>query len=131
MLQTFRLAVLSLLLLLQLFAPLVHAHAGGGPVSGMLHVPGLEFLGKPDGSAAEPAGGQPDTGQLIVGMAPGLKNPGACALPASASGFPPATPASAPGFKPPTAASPLPPGPLAIARLCWLAPATRAPPPAV
>jgi hypothetical protein len=82
MLQAFRIAILSLLALMQLFAPLVHAHAGGGPFSGMIHIPGLEFLSKQDGSAVQSLTCPGDADGLIVGLELGLKNQGDQAIPA-------------------------------------------------
>ncbi len=71
--QFSRIAIIGLLALMQLFAPLVHAHAGGGQFSGAIHLPGLEFL-----SQAEEGSAQSFTHytshDVIVGLAQGVKD---------------------------------------------------------
>lgn len=79
--QTSRIAIIGLLALMQLFAPLVHAHAGGGQFAGALHIPGLEFLAKSNGHSALAPAGQGECLDVIVVPAPGLKNPGDHGIP--------------------------------------------------
>lgn len=122
--QASRLLAIGLLALAQLFAPLVHAHAGGGDSLGGLHLPGLEFLAKADGTSAQPQGHKACL-DVIVGLAPGLKD--------KAPAFPGPDPAPPPGLRPLAgrfAPSPAPPPFLfpPPARPPWLAPSPRAPP---
>ena len=71
--QASRIAILAFLTLLQLFAPLVHAHAGGGQFSGAIHVPGLEFLSKAHGNSFQ--GYLHEAGaDFIVGLADGFRD---------------------------------------------------------
>ena len=71
--QASRTAILAILTLLQLFAPLVHAHAGGGQFSGAIHVPGLEFLSKANGNSVQ--GYIHEAGSdFIVGLADGFRD---------------------------------------------------------
>ena len=70
--QASRIATIILYALMQFIAPLVHAHAGGGQLSGAIHVPGLEFLGKADGKSAQAFTHQASQG-VIVGVATGLR----------------------------------------------------------
>jgi len=80
--QASRIAIIGLLALMQLFAPLVHAHTGGGQLAGTMHVPGLEFLAQPtNGHSAQTPAGQGECLDVIVVPAPGLKNPGDHAIP--------------------------------------------------
>lgn len=74
MLQASRIAIIGLLALMQLFAPLVHAHTGGGVLPGSVHLPGLEFLAQSGGNFAQPPAGQDEYRDVIVVPAPGLKN---------------------------------------------------------
>ncbi|MDD5037611.1 MAG: hypothetical protein PHE55_23020 [Methylococcaceae bacterium] len=85
MLFASRIAILGLLALMQLFAPLVHAHAGGGPASVTIHVPGLEFLAQQEGGYVQ-AFNHPAGFDVIIGLAPGLKHQGDSALPAPDTG---------------------------------------------
>ena len=74
--QASRIATIALFVLMQFFAPLVHAHAGGGPLSGDIHVPGLEFLDAAhDGKSAQTFTYKAFTGTL-VGVATGLRHQG-------------------------------------------------------
>jgi hypothetical protein len=70
-----RIAIVGLLTLLQLFAPLVHAHVGGGQFSGVMHVPGLEFLARVHGKSAQ-ACTHTAGPEVIVGWATGRGNRG-------------------------------------------------------
>jgi len=79
--QASRIAIIGLLALMQLFAPLVHAHTGGGQLAGTVHVPGLEFLAKSNGHSALAPASQGECLDVIVVPAPGLKNPGDHAIP--------------------------------------------------
>jgi len=125
--QTSRIAVSCLWVLMQFFAPLVHAHEGGGHFSGTLHVPGLEFLVKANGKSAQ-AFNYKGCNDVIVSLASGLKSRGDKTtaapdtdfeVPAKLS-FTPGLP-SKPGMRSPTShvASPL---------LFWPTSAPRAPP---
>jgi hypothetical protein len=73
MLRAFRLNVVCLLTLLQLLAPLLHAHGGGNPAGDRLHLPGLEFLTVQDTESSAPARNQPAPGEFIVGVAQGCE----------------------------------------------------------
>ncbi len=73
--QASRIATIILFALMQFFAPLVHAHAGGGQFSGAIHVPGLEFLDVANGKSAQAFAYKASTGTL-VGVATGLRNQG-------------------------------------------------------
>ena len=126
--QASRIALIGLLALMQLFAPLVHAHTGGGRFSGAVHVPGLEFLGKSNGTFAATPSGPVECQGVIVGLAPGLKNQGDHAVPApdpesgllaifsQAKG----SPQERPVFSPPRDFPPR--------QADWLKPSPRAPP---
>lgn len=145
MLQAYRLALIGLLALMQLFAPLVHAHAGGADFPGVVHLPGLEFLADADehedgGHALElefsaVTGGivaRPATRKacldVIVGLAPGLQGKGGSAAPVPHPdlALPPCL-----SLRPTAQGRPLliglsaPPSP---AKPCWLTPSPRAPP---
>ena len=71
--QAFRITLLVLLALMQLFAPLVHAHVGSAEVYGKIHVPGLEFLGRVQQHSAQ-SFEQKGALDVIVGLAKGLRN---------------------------------------------------------
>jgi len=73
MIQASRIVIIGLLALMQLIAPLVHAHTGGGQSTGFIHVPGLEFLANTGGDLAQPLD-EPGSYDLIVGLTPGLKD---------------------------------------------------------
>ncbi|MFM8333107.1 MAG: hypothetical protein ACKN9T_15590 [Candidatus Methylumidiphilus sp.] len=126
MLQASRIALLGLLALMQLIAPLVHAHTGGGQFSGAVHLPGLEFLAQPSGQSATLGG---DVGlDVIVSLAPGVKTPEDATPPppdlalavAAVLGAANGPAASNPHFPPPPDPAPKPGS--------WLKPAPRAPP---
>ncbi len=88
--QASRIAILAFLTLLQFFAPLVHAHAGGRQFSGAIHVPGLEFLSKANGNSVQ--GIIHEAGaDLIVGLADGFRDqkPATQASPESNDDLPP------------------------------------------
>jgi hypothetical protein len=126
--QASRIAILGLWALMQVFAPLVHAHAGGGPLPGMLHIPGLEFLAKPQQAAAQPSLEPGDPADFIVGPALGLKSVIGHLVPA------PDPQVLLPLCHGPKAAAPGVPldglAPLAflVFPACWLRPGCRAPP---
>lgn len=120
--QAYRLALIGLLALTQLFAPLVHAHAGGGDFPGIVHLPGLEFLAKADGGSAQSSTHKACL-DVIVSVAPGLK---AAPAPNPGLGLPPyfrLWPAEP--KRPPLIGLAAPPSPTAF---LWLTPSPRAPP---
>jgi hypothetical protein len=125
--QASRIAIIGFLALVQLFAPLVHAHAGGGQASGRLHIPGLEFLGRLVGHFIEHTEDGGDSLDVIVVPSLGLKNPGGHALASpdtSANFAAPATPA----IHRPAGRDFVPLGQSPPVLLAWLQPSTRAPP---
>ncbi len=74
--QASHIATIALFVLMQFLSPLVHAHAGGEPFSGDIHVPGLEFLDMAhDGKSAHTFTYKAFTGTL-VGVAAGLRHQG-------------------------------------------------------
>lgn len=75
MIQASRIVIIGLLALMQMIAPLVHAHAGGGQSPGIMHVPGLEFLAKSSGTSAQSSLDKASL-DIIVSLAPGLKDKG-------------------------------------------------------
>ena len=126
--QASRIAIIGLLALMQLFAPLVHAHTGGGRFSGAIHVPGLEFLGLSNGASAQSPAGQEEPPGVIVVLAPGLKNQGGHAIPAANPV--PTLPAVFTTVTGPLAGRPTfpPPRDVSPPQACWLKPSPRAPP---
>ncbi|WNV06577.1 hypothetical protein RP726_09260 [Candidatus Methylospira mobilis] len=64
-----------LLLLVQILAPLLHAHTSGNNGKGVLHVPGLEsfYLSHSKKTAQTTDAGQVDG--IVVGIAEGLRQP--------------------------------------------------------
>lgn len=74
MIKTSRFILVGLLALIQMIAPLVHAHAGRGGTSGFLHLPGLEHLTRPLGAASQSLENQAAQHDLIVSLAPALKD---------------------------------------------------------
>jgi hypothetical protein len=126
--QAYRIALIGLLALMQLFAPLVHAHTGGGQFSGAIHVPGLEFLSKPNGTFAQALVSPDECQDVIIGLAPGLKIPGNHVVPTPAPdivlsvifSFAAGLPAGLPAFPPPRD--------LSLLQASWLKPSPRAPP---
>ena len=68
-----RIAILALLALMQLFAPLVHAHVGGTDFNGTIHVPGLEFLVKARTHSAQ-AFSEKGCFDFIIGLANGFRD---------------------------------------------------------
>ncbi len=80
--QAYRIAMISLLALMQLFAPLVHAHAGAVQFSGTVHLPGLEFLAKQEGNVAQNFS-QTGGVDIIVGLAPGFEDRHSLATPST------------------------------------------------
>lgn len=74
MIKTSRFILVGLLALIQMIAPLVHAHAGRGGTSGFLHLPGLEQLTRPPGTGSQALGSQAAQQELIVCLAPALKD---------------------------------------------------------
>ena len=71
--QAPRIAILALLALMQLFAPLVHAHVGGTNFNGTIHVPGLEFLVKARTHSAQ-AFSEKGCFDFIIGLANGFRD---------------------------------------------------------
>jgi len=126
--QASRIAILGLLALMQLFAPLVHAHAGGGQFPGMIHLPGLEFLSKPNGTAAQPPASPAESRDVIVGLAPGLKNQGNHTIPAPDPKCLRPVPFSPAAIPPQRLEGFIPSPPCFLPPTLWLAPAPRAPP---
>lgn len=92
MLSTSRIVLIGLLALMQLIAPLVHAHASGGGVTGFPHLPELEVLAHQPTNGIEASAGE-DREDLIVSVAPGLKSHADRLTP----GPDPETPADLPG----------------------------------
>ncbi|MBS1211768.1 MAG: hypothetical protein H6R26_384 [Proteobacteria bacterium] len=82
MIQSYRILIIGILVLTQLFAPLVHAHAGGARTSGVMHVPGLEYLSTRDGAYAQDRGERLSP-EVIVALSPGLKCAADVAVPSS------------------------------------------------
>lgn len=129
MLQASRSAIIGLLALMQLFAPLVHAHTGGGgQFAGAIHIPGLEFLAKTHGKSAQAPVGQGEGLDVVVVPASGLKNQGVHAIPASdvsstlptLSNLATGSPGRHPAF---LALQNFP-----LSKAAWLQPSPRAPP---
>lgn len=126
--QASRIAIIGLLALMQLFAPLVHAHTGGGQFPGAIHVPGLEFFGLSHGISAQAPEGCGESKGVIIVLAQGLKNPGNFAIPTpdTAPALPSAftvvigSPEGHPAFSQACGFSPPP--------IVWLKPSPRAPP---
>lgn len=78
MLPALRVSLLALLVLLQLLAPLVHAHTGQAVLGGVseLHIPGLEALSNLQNDSdgyAQAALAAPSEG-LLVGVDSGIKS---------------------------------------------------------
>lgn len=92
MIRTSRLFIIGLLALMQMIAPLVHAHAGGGQSLGFVHVPGLEFLAEQSRDSVQCAS-QEAVQDVIVDLAQGLKLKSDLVAPASKLEY--ALPASA------------------------------------
>ena len=67
-----RALLIGLFALLQLVAPLVHAHVGNDSHTRALHLPGLEFLAFKDTPIAGQETFPADSGALIVGMSLGI-----------------------------------------------------------
>ena len=109
--QASRIVAIILFPLMQFFAPLVHAHAGGGQFSGAIHVPGLEFLDVAIGTSAKAFNYEASSG-VIVGVATGLRIQGdeANSAPDAAFDLPP-NPLSDPG---------LPSGSVGVSLFCML-----------
>lgn len=128
MLQASRLAIIGLWALMQLFAPLVHAHAGGGQWFGTVHVPGLEFLAKSDAACAQADTGGGGPVDVIVGPAPGMKLSDGFAPPLADADFtvPPRFRWAAAAYRARKAPPPLPTA--SPPRQAWLKPSPRAPP---
>jgi len=124
--QASRIAIIGLLALMQLFAPLVHAHLGGESVLGAVHVPGLEFLGHAKDHSAQASHGCGEYSDVIVVLAPCHKSEQAIATPSpdaallAAFIFAATPPSGPPAFPPPRL--------LAIPQAPWLKPSPRAPP---
>ena len=126
--QASRIALIGLLALMQLFAPLVHAHTGGGRFSGAVHVPGLEYLGLPTGTFAQAPAGLEECQDVIVMLAPGLKNQGDHAIPSpDPEHFLSAVFSLVIGSQVARTAFP-PPGDAPPLQAIWLKPSPRAPP---
>jgi hypothetical protein len=70
MTRTPRLVLCTLLLMMQVIAPWVHAHTGA-ETGGFLHLPGLEFLGK-DGKDRVAVGSLPEGTDMIVSVQAGV-----------------------------------------------------------
>jgi hypothetical protein len=123
--QASRLLVIGFLALVQTFAPLVHAHAGGAAPAGFAHVPGLEFLAGKAGVGVRAQAAQEAFG-LVVGLAPGLENRAARGAPVPDWGLAPAPalpiPSRAPAHSSFIASS------RPRSRIVWLAASPRAPP---
>ena len=64
----------SLLLLVQILAPLLHAHTSGNTGNGALHIPGLESLYLTHDKAMQSSSAEQAEG-LVVGIAQGLRQP--------------------------------------------------------
>ena len=125
--QASRTVAIILFLLMQFFAPLVHAHAGGGQLSGSIHVPGLEFLEKASGTSAKAINHDTSSG-VIVGVATGLRIQGdeSDSLQDVAFDFPP-SPLSDKAF-PSVLGRPYPILQVDLPRTFWLFSTPRAPP---
>ncbi len=76
MLIVFRKPLIFLLAMLQLFAPLVHAHSGEKIFNQGLHIPGLEaFYSGNDTSVIEHVNLGSDTEGLLIMVDAGINNP--------------------------------------------------------
>jgi hypothetical protein len=75
MVFTLRLFLVIFLIMLQLVAPLVHAHANEKPLIIGLHVPGLELYGdKSDGLTSQAVNPYIEIEGIVVGVDMGIKN---------------------------------------------------------
>ncbi len=76
MLIVFRKSLVFILVMLQLFAPLVHAHSGSKDFNQGLHIPGLEsYYNSHDAAVAQKVNLDQDTEGLLVVVDTGIKNP--------------------------------------------------------
>ncbi|QSA96607.1 hypothetical protein [Methylococcus sp. EFPC2] len=76
MLFTSRFLLIGLLALMQMFAPLVHAHSGGAGVTvGFPHLPELEVLSRTSPAGIE-IGADRGIAEFVIGLAPALKSDG-------------------------------------------------------
>ncbi len=76
MLPVIRQSFIIALAMLQLFAPLVHAHTGNNNFNQGLHVPGLEFYrANQDASVGQNVNADWDSEGLLVVVDAGIKNP--------------------------------------------------------
>lgn len=76
MLPVIRQSFIIVLAMLQLFAPLVHAHTGNNNFNQGLHVPGLElYRANQDASVGQNVNANWDSEGLLVVVDAGIKNP--------------------------------------------------------
>jgi hypothetical protein len=76
MLIVFRKSLVFILVMLQLFAPLVHAHSGSKDFNKGLHIPGLEtFYINHDAAVVQKVNLDQDAEGLLVVVDAGIKNP--------------------------------------------------------
>jgi hypothetical protein len=76
MLPVIRQSFIILLAMLQLFAPLVHAHTGSNNFNQGLHIPGLElYRAIQDASVGQNVNADWDSEGLLVVVDAGIKNP--------------------------------------------------------
>lgn len=72
MIRILRFLIIGFIFLTQLIGPLVHAHSGGAPSPGILHLPGLEHLAMPEGAHAERQRGDVSR-DVVVALSPALE----------------------------------------------------------
>jgi hypothetical protein len=76
MLPVIRQSFIIVLAMLQLFAPLVHAHTGSNNFNQGLHIPGLElYRANQDASVGQNVNADWDSEGLLVVVDAGIKNP--------------------------------------------------------
>jgi hypothetical protein len=88
MLSVHRKSLIIVLAMLQLFAPLVHAHTGDKNFNQGLHIPGLEsYLKNQDAPVFQDVNANWDSEGLLVLVDAGIKNPQDISVVSAVSGF--------------------------------------------
>jgi hypothetical protein len=88
MIPVIRKSLVILLTMMQLSAPLVHAHTGSASYTQGFHIPGLELYGR-DVPAFQDANAQWDFEGLLLMVAAGIENPQAIMVESAGQSFVP------------------------------------------